>query len=174
MFTPTRTSRFSPILLAVVILAFVTAACGFQTYSPGRITEVIDLSLNEELFSQSAPTFEVHGHDFWDGLLVDVNRMELHDGYLRFLGSRIMPDGSRQPASIDASLGTDQGDLTARVIAVDIPGIKLTDPVIVGINQDLRVDLSPQDFDPFSDLQFEKVQVTEDALLMQVKVTVRF
>ena len=174
MFTPNRISRFSPILLAAVILALVTAACGFQVPRPGRITEVVDLSLNEELFSQSAPSFEVHGHDFWDGLLVDVNRMELHDGYLRFLGSRVMPDGSREPASIDASLGAENGGLTARVIAVDIPGIKLTDPAIVAINQDLKVELSPMEFDPFSDLQFEKVQVTEDALLVQVKVTVRF
>jgi hypothetical protein len=37
--------------------------------------------------------------------LHDVNRVELHDDYLCFLGTRVVPDGSRVDSSIDVSLG---------------------------------------------------------------------
>jgi hypothetical protein len=174
MKTKTRSLHVFFIVMSLAMLALVTSACSFFTPRLGEMSQVVDISLDEELFSHSAPTFTVHGYDFWDGLLVDVDRMELHDGYLRFLGARIMPDGSRVDASIDVSLGAENGMLTARVIAVDIPGITLSDPAIVQINQDLKVDLSLEDYDPHADVQFQKVEVTEDALRMKILVNVRF
>ena len=173
MFATTRKSYVLLIVVSLAMLALATSACSFLTPRLGTVTQVVNLSLDEALFNHSVPSFEIHGHDFWDGLLVDVNRLELHDGYLRFLGTRVMPDGSRVPASIDLSLGAEQGSLTAKIIAIDIPGIKLTDPVIVEINQELETELAPMNFDLGSDVQFEQVQVMEDALQMKVKVTVR-
>jgi hypothetical protein len=173
MFKSIRNFRFSSLLLAAAVLVLVTSACGFQTSHPSEITQVVDLNLNEELFSQSAPSFTVDGHDFWEGLLVDVNHLELHDGYLRFVGTRVLPDGSRVPGSIDLSLAAEKGGLTAKIIAVDIPGIKFTDPVIVKINQDIEAELTSMDFELGAVVRFERVQVTEDALLMKVRVTVR-
>jgi hypothetical protein len=174
MKTKPRSLHVFFIVMSLAMLALVTSACSFFTYRLGEISQVVDISLDEELFNQSAPTFTVHGYDFWDGLLVDVDRMELHDGYLRFLGTRILPDGSRMDASIDLSLGAENGNLTARVIAVDIPGIKLTDPVIIRINQDLKADLRFEDYDPHADVQFQEVQVTENALRMKILVDLRF
>ena len=172
----TQTRKF-PVLFVVMslaMLALVTSACSFLTPRLGEISQVVDITLNEDLFSQSAPNFQVHGHNFWEDLDVNVNRLELHDGYLRFLGTRIMPDGSEADCSIDLSLGAENGKLTARIIAVDIPGIELTDPSVVKINQELEASLSLEDFDPNAGLLFKEVEVTEGALRIKVQVNVRF
>jgi hypothetical protein len=162
------------IILSLAILALATSACSFHTPRLGNFSQVVDITLDEQLFSQSSPTFKVHDHNFWEDLDVDMNRLELHDGFLRFLGARIMPDGSVADCSIDTSLAAENGMLTARVIAVDIPGIELTDPRIVEINQELDVFLSLGGFGPDAELLFKEVDVTEDALRMKVQVNVRF
>ena len=173
MYTKPRTLHVFFVVMSLAMLALATSACSFSTPRLGEISQVVDISLDEDLFSRSAPTFTVHGYDFWNGLLVDVDRMEFHDGYLRFLGSRFMPDGSRVDASIDVSLGAENGDLTARIIAVNIPGMTLSDPFILRINQDLQADLQFEDYDPEADVQFQEVQVTEDALRMKIRVDIR-
>jgi hypothetical protein len=188
-------SRQYPVLFVVIglaVLALATSACSFLSPRLGEISQVVDITLDEELFSQSRPTFKLHDHggwtindyggwtfnshdhDIWEDLDVDVDRMELHDGYLRFLGTRSMPDGSEADCSIDMSLGAENGMLTARIIAVDIPGIELSDPRIVVINQDLEATLSLGEFDPDAKVLFREVEVTEDALRIKVQVDVSF
>jgi hypothetical protein len=135
---------------------------------------VVDISLDEELFGQSAPSFKVHDHNFWEDLDVDVNRLELHDGYLRFLGTRVMPDGSVADCSIDVSLGAEKGMLTARVIAVDIPGTELSDPRVVELNKELEAHLSLEGYVSNAEVLFKEVEVTEEALRMKIQVKVRF
>jgi hypothetical protein len=169
-------TRKSPVFLVVMslaVLALVTSACSFLTTGLGEITQVVDITLDQGLFSQSQPTFKIHNHNFWEDLDVDVNRMELHDGYLRFLGTRSMPDGSRADCTIDTSLGAEDGMLAARIIAVDIPGIELTDPKVVKINQEMEAHLSLAGFDWNAEVLFKDVQVTEGALRMKVQVNVR-
>jgi hypothetical protein len=160
--------------MSLAILALVTSACSLLPSQLGEISQVIDITLDEDLFNQSTPTFQVHGHSFWEDLDVTVNRLELHDGYLRFLGTRSMSDGSEAECSIDLSLGAENGMLTARIIAMDIPGIELTDPIVVKINQELDASLSLEDFDPNAEILFKEVSVTEGALRIKVQVNVRF
>jgi hypothetical protein len=174
MNTQTRKSPVLFVVMSLAMLALVTSACSFHTPSLGDITQVVDITLDEDLFDQSSPNFQVHGHNFWEDLDVDVNRLELHDGYLRFLGSGIMPDGSEADCSIDVALGAENGMLTARIIAVDIPGIDLTDPKVVEINQELEATLSLDDFTPNADVLFREVEVSEDALRIKIQVNVRF
>jgi len=172
----TQTRKF-PVLFVVVslaMLALVTSACSFLTPRLGEISQVVDLSLDEALFSQSSPTFKVHNHNFWEDLDVDVSRLELHDGYLRFLGTWTMPNGSEADCSIDLSLGAENGMLTATVIAVDIPGVELTDPRVVEINQELETHLSLEKFGPYAEVCFEDLEVTEEALRIKVQVKIRF
>jgi hypothetical protein len=174
MFTPTRKYHVLFVALTLAMLALITSACSFYPSRLGDVTQVVDITLDEDLFSQQKPTFTLHGHNFWDGLLDDVTRLEFHDGYMRFIGTRNLPDGSRVDGSLDLSLSAENGALVARVIAVDIPGIELNDPLILEINQDLEADLSSMDFDPHSEVVFKEVKVTEEALQMKIQVTVRF
>jgi hypothetical protein len=170
-------TRKLPVLFTVMILAMIaliTSACSIYTPGMGEISQVVDITLNEDLFSQSSPTFKVHNHDFWEDLVIDVNHLELHDGYLRFLGTRTMPDGSEADCSIDLSLGAENDMLAAKIIAVDIPGIALNDPKVIEINQELEATLSLKNLDPNAEILFKDVEVTEDALRIKVLVNIRF
>jgi hypothetical protein len=162
------------VVMSLVLLVLVTSACSFHSPSLGEISQVVDITLDEDLFSQTTPNFQVHGHNFWEDLDVNVNRLELHDGFLRFLGTQIMPDGSESDCTIDMSLGTENGMLTAKIIAVDIPGTELTNPIIVEINQELEAHLSLKDFSPNAELLFREVEVTEGALRIKVQVYMKF
>jgi hypothetical protein len=169
--------RKSPVLLIVMSIALIvlaTSACSFLTPRLGSFSETVDITLDEELFADSRPTFNIHNHSFWEDLDVDVDRMELHDGFVRFLGTQRLPDGSRADCTIDVRLGAEDGMLTASIIAVDIPGTELTDPAVVKINQELEADLYFNDFDPDAEVLFKEVEVTEDALRIKVQVNVRF
>jgi hypothetical protein len=190
MNTQTRKNHVLFIVITLAMLAIVSSACSFHTGMVGGVSQVVDITLDEEQLNQAEPTlningydfkgnlakpaFTIHRHNFWDGLLVDVSRIELHDGYLRFLGTHIQPDGSRVDGSIDLSLGAENGRLVASIIAMDIPGIELNDPIVIEINEDLEADLSPMDFDSHASVYFKEVKVTENALCMKIKVDVRF
>jgi hypothetical protein len=162
------------VVMSLAMLALITSACSFVTSGLGEISQAVDITLDEDRFSQSSPNFKVHSHNFWDDLDVDINRLELHDGYLRFLGTWIMPDGSEADCSIDLSLGAENDMLTARIIAVDIPGIELTDPKVLKINQELEAHLSLDGFAPNAEILFKNVEVTEGALRIKVQVNIRF
>jgi hypothetical protein len=162
------------VLTTLAILVLVTSACAFQPLLLGTISPEVDVTLNEDLFSQSQPNFKVHNHNFWEDLDVNVDRMELHDGYIRFLGTQYQPDGSLANCSIDVILRAENGMLTARIIALDIPQISLKDPIVVKINRDMSVGLLLMDVDPHAGVYFKEVQVTEDALRMKVQVNVKF
>lgn len=194
MLFSTRKARASFILLSTVLLVLFTSACGFYAPSLGKYNQSVDISIPAERLEQSSPTFTVCDHDvndilrdrdhlklpfsfcnhnFYDSLLDDV-RLELHDGFFRFVGTNTQPDGSRVPGSIDLYFGAEDDRLTARIIAVDIPGIDITDPLVVALNQDLRVQFSWEKFTPGADVLFKEVQVTEQELIMKLQVTIEF
>ena len=169
-------NRKSPVLFALIsltLLAIITSACSVQVHKED-FSQTVTVTIDEEMLTQSEPTFKVHNHDFWEDLDVDVDRLELHDGYIRFRGTKVMPDGSLADCSMDVRLGTEDGMLTAQVFAVDIPGVAVTDSSVIEINQDLQAHLYLDDFDPVTDVAFEDVQVTEDALQIKVRVNVSY
>jgi hypothetical protein len=174
MNTQTRKLPVLFVVISLTMLALLTLACSSLTPGHGEISQVVDITLDEQMFNYSSPTFKVDNHVFWEDLDVDINRLELHDGYLRFLGTRILPDGSAADCSIDLSLGAENGMLTARIIAVDIPGLELSDPAVVEINQEMEATLSLNGFDPDAVILFKEVAVTEDALRIKVQVDIRF
>lgn len=174
MNTQTRKFPVLFVVMSLVMLALVTSACSFHTPRMGEISQTVDITLDEELFRQSAPNFQIHNHSFWEDLDVDVDRMELHDGYLRFLGTQIMPDGSEVDCTIDMSMGAENGMLTAKIIALDVPGTDLTDPSVVEINQELEAQLSLDDFGSDAEILFKEVEITDGAMRIKVQVNIRF
>ena len=174
MSTPTRKFQALFAFMSLVLLAIVTSACAFVPYHVGDFSQDITVTLDEEMLTQSEPTFKIHDHNFWEELDVDVDRLELHDGYIRFLGTKVMPDGSLADCSIDVSLGAENGALTAEIIAVDIPGVSVSDSPVVEINQDMEVLLHLNVYDPTSKVEFQEVEVTEDALQITIEATINF
>lgn len=170
-------NRKSPVLFALMslaLLAIITSACSFHPHMLGNVSQVVDVAIDEDMLTHSKPTFKFHNHDFWDILDVDMDRLELHNGFIRFLGTKVMPDGSVADCSIDVELGARNGMLTAKIIAVDIPGVAVTDSAVVEINQDMEAHLYLDGFDPTSEVEFQEVEVTEDALRIKILVNVRF
>jgi hypothetical protein len=194
MLLPIRKFHSASILLATALLILFTTACGFHAPVLGKFTQSVNISIPAEKLTQSSPSFTVcdHNiydvlrdhdrlklpfsvcdHNFYDDLLDDV-RLELHDGYLRFVGTNTQPDGSRVPGSIDLYLGAEDDMLAARIIAVDIPGVDINDPLIVEINHKLMVQFSWEMYTPGSNVLFKDVQVTEQELIMKLQVTIQF
>jgi hypothetical protein len=198
MLFPTRTSRYSSILLVTAVLTLFASACGFHAPGLGKFTQVIDISIPEKMLAKSSPSFTVGDHDFSDpgfkGFSLELNdgtlhfggthnfydsmldnvRLQLHDGFLRFVGTNTQPDGSRVPGSIDLFLGAEDGRLVARIIAIDIPGISLDDPLVVEINHEMQVEFSQDLSADGAEVLFQDVQVTEEELRMKIQVTISF
>ena len=197
MSASTPKSRLSAILLAVAALALATCACGFyipaprvsipEISIPEEITQVVDIRISEDMLQDSSPSFYVgdhkfyapfsfyvDGHNFYTSLLDSVNRVELYDGYLRFVGFRLQSDGSWVHGTVDLYLGAEDDRLVARVIAVDIPGITIEDPVVVEINREIKMEFDRAMFSSDADVLFKEVQVTDEELHLKIQVTVRF
>lgn len=174
MNTQSHRSSLPVFVLFVMALLLATTACSIFTPRLGQFSQVVEISLDEQLFRESQPSFKVHNHDFWQDLDVDVDRMELHDGFIRFLGTQRQADGTRQACTIDVQMGAEDGMLTARVISLDIPGMKVTDPVVVSINRDMQAMLSLETYDSHAEVLFQEIEVTEDALRLKILVNVRF
>jgi hypothetical protein len=158
----------------LVLTAIFTSGCYDLGPWLGHASHSVNVAINEDMFYHGEPHFTINGHEIWEGMLDEVDRLEMHDGYMRFIGTCQQPDGSVVDGSIDLSLGAENGGLVARIIAVNIPGLTLDDPLVVMANHDLEVSLSTDDFGAGADVYFQDVRVTEDGLQIEVKVDVNF
>jgi hypothetical protein len=170
-----------PILLVaglLALMALTTLACSFSGAGVSELSPVVDITLTEDMldwatgmadFQYDGPFggwyVPYHNDGPCEGLLEEVTRIEMHDGYMRFIGRK---DGAA--GSFDLSLGAENGALKAQIVAVDIPGIELGDEVVAEINRELEEELTEVVRDTQGDVQFEKVEVTENGLRMKVKV----
>ncbi len=170
-----RKLHLSITLLAALLLSLFASACvDIHGVLPEKLTQVVDISIPEDMLDHSSPTFKVNNRNFWEPLLDHVSRMELHDGYLRFIGTRNLHDGNVVPGSVDLYFGAEGGVLVARIIALDIPGITLDDPRVVEINHEMKVGFRHGSISHDADLLFQDVQVTEEELYIKVQLTIRF
>ena len=167
-------TRYHPIVIVaamLAILALTSLACSFSGPRMGTVSSLVDITLTQEMFDQMPRDAEVHLGDHCQPL-DEVTRVELHDGFIRFLGTNIRADGSRVNGSFDLSLGAEDDMLKAQIVAVDIPGMTLKDSCIVGANMELAMDLSELMEDPQGEVLFKEVMVEEGALRMKVQVNV--
>jgi hypothetical protein len=169
----TQTRRNSLLIVAAMlaILALTSLACSFSGPRVGTVSSVVDITLTQEMFDRMSRNSEVHLGDDCE-LLKEVTRVELHDGFIRFLGKNIQSDGTEVDGSFDLSLGAEDDLLKARIVAVDIPGVTLKDSCIVGANIEMAMDLSELAEDPQGEVLFKEVVVEEGALRMKVQVNV--
>jgi len=179
-------TRKSPVLIAVTLLA-VTAlflsACSFGSVDiyPGSVT--VDIALTEEMLNEGLPSHGWHGwhgvdlHDVIDNVktpndceMTTLTGIELHDGFIRFVGTIDQAKGPDVPATIDLSLSAENGALKAEIISVDMPGLTLQSPCIAEANHDMAVAFTEMVVDTHGELLFKEVVVEEGVWRMKVQV----
>src|SRR5512142_2242982 len=137
----TRKIRFALIAALLLSVAFAASACSYAHTGMGTITRVVDITIDQARFDQRGAQYTIGLNGPYDRLLDQVTRVEIHDGFLRYTGFKTQPNGSKAPGSFDLSVGAEDGILKAQIIAVSIPGVTLTNPVIVQANHRLAAEL---------------------------------
>lgn len=169
MKTKTRTNPLIGIAAALAMLALASMACSFNHVRLNMVSPVVEVSLYEHDLNDMAPNSELHtGHHC--NLLDDVTRIEMHDGFLRFLGTKDQPGGHEVEGSVDVSMSAENNILKVQIIAVDIPGTDINDPCIIADNIELEEELSHLLIDPDGEVEFQEVVVEEGVLRMKVQV----
>lgn len=166
----------NPVLFIVALLAMValiSLACSFSGVGVNTISPLVDITITQDEFDQMSSKADVHASGHCDQL-DKVSRIELHDGFIRFVGAKVQPDGSEVDGSFDLSLGAENDMLKARIVAVDIPGVALNDQCIVEANQELEDELSHLVTDPQGEVLFKEVAVEEGVLRMKVQVHINY
>ena len=169
MNTQTRHTPLVIVAAMLAILALTSVACSFSGPRMGTVSSVVDITLTQEMFDRMSQNSEVYLGDHCEPL-DEVTRVELHDGFIRFLGKTIQVDGSKVDGSFDLSLGAKDDMLMVRIVRVDIPGMSLKDRCIEAANIELAMDLSELAEDPQGEVLFKEVTVEEGALKMKVQV----
>ena len=166
----------NPVLLIIAVLVITTlisSACSFsnvQVYTPSPV--VVDITLYEDQFNDLSINDGVHLTDHCQNVLDRATRVELHDGYIRFVGTKLQPDGSEVEGSLDLSMTAENGQLKAKIFALDIPGVDLNNHCVVESNEELEYAFTHMlDYTP-GDVQFKEVVVEEGVLRMKIQVNI--
>jgi len=163
----------NPVLFVAALLALValtSLACTFSGVRMRTNSPVIDVTFDQNDIDQLHLNTDAHANHPYDQLLDEITRIELHDGFIRFLGTVVLPDWSEVDGSFDMSLGAENGVLKARIIAVNIPGIDLNDWRVLEINNEWEDDLTQVLVDSHGEVLFKEVVVQEDELRIKVQV----
>lgn len=167
-------SHKSPVRLSIVLLlivAFSTTACSLHGVRVDTISPIaVDIVIDEGGFYRFPGHDGLHLTDQCRYLLDHITRVEFHDGYIRYLGTKVQPGGVEVQGSLDLSMTAENGQLKATITAVDIPGIDLTDRCIVDANQKMEEAFTEMVFDTHGEVVFNEVTVEEGALRMKIQV----
>lgn len=161
-----RSIRF---LLASSLLMLVGLACtvGGITFSKNNAS--LEVKLSETQLQTLVTSAGSVAENVETAFLDHVDRIELHDGFMRVFGTATY-NGKSVDGSMDVNLTAEDGLLAAQIIAVDIPGMDMNDPAVQYANDMIESQLSRQLSASQGDVQFEKAEVTEEALILLVKV----
>ncbi len=167
----------NPILIVTIfiaVLALTSLACSSNPVriSPIHISPIsptIDITLPQSLFDRASQKTDFHvGGSTFEDLLDRITRVELHDGYIRFIGENNSVEGS-----FDLSLTAEDGMLKAEVIAVDIPGFELGDEVVTEANQELEEAFTDMLANSNGEVVFQEVSVVEGGLRLKIQVNIK-
>jgi hypothetical protein len=170
-------TRKSPVLFVaalLVLIALTSTACSFSGVEVSTISPLIDITLHQEDFDQLSLKGDINACGLCDKLLDEISRVEMHDGFIRYLGTKVQPDRSKVDGSFDMSLGAEKDMLKAKIVAVNIPGIDLDDPRVVEANQELEEDLAHLLTHSYGDVLFKEMVVKEGLLRMKIQVNINF
>ena len=161
-------------LLLLAIITITSLACSFSGIQIKGSTPVVNVTITEEELNKSSEHESLHAEFHLDGpcqnLLDHVTRVELHDGFVRFIGTKHLNNGSTADGSLDLRLGAENDVLQMEIIAVDIPNFDLTHPCIAEFNEEAEQDMKDLISDPEAQVLFKEVKVEEGILKMNVQV----
>ena len=176
MNTPTRNR---PVLLVMALLAFVTItslACSLSGIRINGTIPEVNVTITEEELNKPSEHGPMHAEFHLDGpcrdLLDKVTNVELHDGFVRFIGTKHLDNGSTADGSLDLRLDAKNDILQMEIIAVDIPNFDLTDPCITDFNQEAEQEMRKLVSDPEAQVLFKEVNVEEGVLKMKIQVNI--
>jgi len=160
------------VALFIAALALTSLACSSNPVriSPIHISPIsptIDITLPQSLFDRASQKTDFHVGGTFEDLLDRITSVELHDGYIRFIGENDSAEGS-----FDLSLTAEDGMLKAEVIAVDIPGFELGDEVVTEVNQELEEAFTSMVADSHGEVVFKEVTVVEGGLRLKIQVNI--
>ena len=174
MNTPTRNR---PVLLVMALLAFVTItslACSISGIGIHGTSPVVDVIITQDVLNKPSEHGPMHTEFHLDGpcrdLLDEVTSIELHDGFIRFLGTKHLDDGSTADGTLDLRLDAKDNVLQMEIIAVDIPNFDLSDPCVAEFNQEAEQEMRRLVSDPEAQVLFKEVNVEEGVLKMKIQV----
>ena len=160
------------ITIFIAVLALTSLACSSNPVriSPIHISPIsptIDITLPQSLFDKASQKSDFHMSGTFENLLDRITSVELHDGYIRFIGENGSVEGS-----FDLSLTAEDGMLKAEVISIDIPGFELGDEVVTEANQELEEAFTDMVADSHGEVVFKEVTVVEGGLRLKIQVNI--
>jgi hypothetical protein len=160
--------------LVFLVWALSSLACSLGGITVSDNTATIDITLTQSQIDRAFRSAIVHPDNKSNDFLLDqVTGIELHDGFVRVLGTATRPDGSKVSGSYDASLSAQDDRLQVKIVAVSIPGVELNDPRIVSANQKMADELSRSVTDANGDAKFKEATVKEGGLSMKIVVNLK-
>jgi hypothetical protein len=157
-------------LVALTALALSSLACSIGGVTLGNNSALVDITLNQDEINQFLNRVQFNRDYSQDRLLDKVSSIEMHDGFIRVFGSATQPDGSVVNGSYDVSFAAENDLLKVQIIAVDVPGVELSDPRIVKTNQEITDGLTQSVRDSNGDVQYKEASVKDGVLKMKVQV----
>jgi hypothetical protein len=101
-------------------------------------------------------------------ILTEITSIDLKPGTITVSGARTA-GGTRVQGSFDLSVATDGGALSARITAVNIPGVTLDSRVIAQANASLE-EAFRQSASQADEARFDSVEITPTSLKMVITV----
>jgi hypothetical protein len=164
----------SMLLSCAVLLVFLlpSIACSIGGITFGQNGATIEVSLTEDQVNTLFTNVQGVETNGVNRLLDQVTGVEMHDGYIRVLGTT-NSSGQEVSGSFDVSVGAENDVLVVQIIAVNIPGIDMTDPRIIEANEELTEELSQSVTDTNGDVLFKEATVTDDELNLVLQVNIQ-
>ena len=173
METQSRKIHLLPFFSIMLILTIASLACSIGDVRFGQNGATIEVSLTEGQVNTLFNNVDNLGTSDASRLLDKVSGVEMHNGYIRILGTTTNSNGQEVSGSFDVSVAADNDVLVAQIISVNIPGIDMTDPRIVDANKELSRELSKSVTDTNGDVAFKEATVTENQLKIVVEVKLK-
>lgn len=171
MNTQTRNRPIHFVLAFLAVLTIASLACSLSGTTP-----VVDVTITQEELNSRPERGPLNAEFHLNGpcrdLLDEVTKVELHDGFIRFLGTKHLADGSTADGTLDLRLGAADDVLQMEIIAVDIPNFDLTDPCIADFNEEAEQEMKRLVSDPDAQVLFKEVNVEEGVLKMKIQVNI--
>lgn len=153
----------------ISILMLTMLACSFAGVSLNRDSATINIELNQDQVNTMLAN-TTFSNDNPNDILRKLDRVEMYEGYMRLFGTAVTPDGTEVKGSYDVELGTQNDQLTVKIIDADIAGIDLTDERLAEANQKIADALTRSVRESQGEVLYKSATISNGKLTMTVQV----